>query len=331
LSPELEAREAFKRLRASKFAAESMIVHRSCVSIQRDGCAFLSNCAVNIEKQFVAFVPMEELEAVVQAMAHHKHEVSVMQGACFALKNYTHEEKNTRTLRHCRGIDDLMAHASTYEASANCMADAGDVLERMQVSRSVDESLEDQAYMSLLHIVESQANTPQASRSILDFMRNYDWSPRLIGSSLQMFRNIVKNGKDDQEISDRLYENGMLQEIIRYCQKFERTESVCEEACSLIAFLCTKDDGRHVEIIEAGSCGIIFKSLELFGRDNEELVKNALEALKLMSTNLECFNQVKEKMHLVTDAIEAHQTSEMVQINGVAVVSSLDYFQSARR
>lgn len=326
LSPDSEAREHFSSLRASKWMAEAMVVHRSCISVQRDGCAFLSNCAVNIEKNYVTVAPLKEMDAVVQAMAQHRQEVSIMVGACFALKNYTHETKNCRTLRQCNGIGDLMIHAADFQASSDVQVDAGDIMERLQLSLSMDESLEDQAYVSLLHIVDSQATTPQAPRSILDFMRNYDWSPRLITCGLQMFRRIVdetKSMRDPQH--NRLYENGMLKDILRYCEKFEQDQFVAVEACGLIATLAT-DEARHSSIVEAGSCCVIFKSLGEFQK-NEILVKHALEALKLLSTNVEFVHQIMEKMHLVTDAIEAHPTSEFVQMNGIAVVSSLDYFQ----
>jgi hypothetical protein len=280
--------------------------------------------AVDVEKQCVTAVPFEEMDAVVQAIANHRQDLSVMQGAFFALKNYTHEDKNCRTLRKCKGIYKLLDYASTFKQCGDCQTDACDILERLHLSQTMDESIEDQAYVSLLNIVDSQATTPQAPRGILDFMRKYDWSPRLVGSGLQMFRRIVT---EQEYHRNHLYESGMIRDIIRYCQKFEVNEFVCEEACALISCLAQRER-HHQAIIEAGSCSVLFKSLE-FSR-NEQLVKHALEALKFMSTNSDCFVQVKEKMHLVTDAIQAHPTSESVQINGIAVISRLDYVDSTR-
>jgi hypothetical protein len=127
LSPELEAREHFASLQASKWISEAMVVHRSCVSVQRDGCAFLSNCAVNIEKQYVTVAPLKELDVVVQAMAQHRQDVSIMVGACFALRNYTHETKNCRTLRQCNGVGDIMIYAAEFQASSNVQVDAKDI------------------------------------------------------------------------------------------------------------------------------------------------------------------------------------------------------------
>ena len=325
LSPDAEAREHFKNTGASKSTAEAMVVHRSCVSVQRDGCAFLTNCAVNIEKQYVTVLPREEMDAVVQAMAHHRQEVSVMQGACFALKNFTHEEKNCRTLRQCKGVYDLLGHASTFQESLQCCADATDILERLQLSQSMDESMEDQAYVSLLHIVDSQAMTSQAPRSVLDFMRNYDWSPRLIGVSLQMFRRLVSEQKSHR---NNIFETGVLRDIVRYCSNFDSDAFVCEEACAFISLLA-QQERDHPAIIETGCCSVIFNSLEN-NADNEKVVNCALEALKLMSANIYCFEQLREKMHLVTNAYEAHPASEAVQLHAMTVISSLDYFDSAR-
>jgi hypothetical protein len=321
LSPELEARDAFKPLKASEITAKAMMHHRSSVSIQRDGCAFLSNCAVNIEKQFVAVVPLEELDAVVQAMANHREEVSVMQGACFALKNYTFEEKNCRSLRLCEGLDELVAHASMFVASPSCPEDANDILERMQLSRAADESIEDQAQISLFTLIESQGNSPQA-QPVLEFIRSYDWSPRLISTGLQCFRRMCS--EDDTQLT-RIIE--ILADIIRLVNQNERAADAVEEACQLVATLSELHD-NHNAIIEAGACNVVFNALTRHV-DNERVVKAALDALKPLSCNFECWCDTEGggRVQLVTDAIAAHATCEMVQVNGVAVMSNLDFFR----
>jgi hypothetical protein len=321
LSPELEARDAFKPLKASEVTAKAMMLHRSSVAIQRDGCAFLSNCAVNIEKQFVAVVPLEELDAVVQAMANHREEVSVMQGACFALKNYTFEEKNCRSLRLCEGLEELVAHASVFDASPSCPEDANDIMERMQLSGAADESIEDQAQMSLFALIESQGNSPEA-QVVLEFMNSYDWSPRLTSTGLQCLRRMCSE-EDAQRT--RIIES--LADIIQLVQKNERAADAVEEACQLVATL-SESHSKHSAIIEAGACEVVFNALNRHV-DNERVVKAALGALKLLSSNFACWCDTEggERVQVVTDAIAAHSTCEMVQVHGVAVMSNLDFFR----
>jgi hypothetical protein len=321
LSPELEARDAFKPLRASEVTAKAMMFHRDCVAIQRDGCAFLSNCAVNIEKQFVAVVPLEELDAVVQAMANHREEVSVMQGACFALKNYTFEESNCRSLRLCEGLEELVAHAAVFVAAPSCPDDAHDIMERMQLSGAADESIEDQAQLSLFALIESQGNSPEA-QPVLEFMGPYDWSPRLISTGLQCLRRMCS---EEEAQCTSIIE--ILADIIRLVQKNERAANVVEEACQLVATL-SESQGKHSAIIEAGACDVIFNALARHV-DNEGVVQAALSALKPLSSNFECWCDTEggARVQLVPDAIAAHATCEMVQVNGVAVMSNLDFFQ----
>lgn len=151
LSAELEARKEFKRIGTSKLTVDSMAIHRSSVVVQRDGCAFLSNCAVDIEKQAVNVVSLEELDATVQAMKHHKQDTSVMQGACFALKNYTHEEKNCSTLRMCKDVDDVLMDASGLYPTAG----ADEIMERLRLSQSMEEAIKEGTGAPLTGMINS--------------------------------------------------------------------------------------------------------------------------------------------------------------------------------
>ena len=316
LSPEMEAQDAFKSLKASELAAKSMMLHRSSVSIQRDGCAFLSNCAVNMEKQFVSVVSLEELDAVVQAMANHKEEVSVMQAACFALKNYVFENKNCRTLRLCEGLDELLAHASVFDASPSCPQAAVEIMQRMQLSGAADESIEDQALIKLSAIVESQGNSPEP---VFEFMRSYDWSPRLISAGLHCLRRMC-SGEDAQHT--RIVE--ILPRIIRLAQKSERAAGTVDEACELVATLSESHD-NHSAIIEAGACDFVVDALTRHVND-ERVVKAAMSALNPLSSNFECWCDAErgKRVQLVTYAIGAHATCEMVKVNGAAVMVNLE-------
>lgn len=317
LSPEPEGRDIFQSVGAPKVVTEAMIVHRGCVSIQRDACAFLSNCAVNIEKQFVTVVPQDELDAVVQAMANHRHESSVLHGACFALKNYTHEEKNCRTLRKCKDVNSLILHASQVEQ--RCIDDASAVLDRIQISHTMDASLEDEACRTLQQIIDSQMNIPQGPRTILDYMRNYDWSPRVNTFCMQKFQQIA-SGTEGQ--IENIFVDDIHRQILRFCLRFDENKDVCKSTCIFLA--CVAVDTSHREqLVDAGACQIIFKSF-VCGKTDEELVLNGLKSLELLLSVKQCYEQFKRQLGLVTEAISTHGSNVPIQYLGTKIVSSLD-------
>ena len=329
LSPELEAREAFKPLKASECTAHAMELHRSSVSIQRDGCAFLSNCAVNIEKQFVAVVPLEELDAVVQAMQAHRKEVAVMAGGCFALKNYTYEQKNCRTLRQCDGIEELLAYATSFERSSACRADAAELLERMQLSRVADESIESHESMQLRTAI-SQATTPEdAIRTILEFMRNNDWSPMLVASSVECLRELFT---EYDSLKDQFLGDG-LRDVIRLLVAHGRDAEFMEEGCHLLASLSDgieTNQPRQDVMLEAGVCTAIFNILRRHIH-NQQVVKAALSALNPLSSNFDCWREDEgaeiTRIDVVRDAVTLHADCDAVGMHGISVISNHEMFQ----
>ena len=318
LSPESEARELLCSLGGPKFVSEAMSMHRECVSVQRDGCAFLSNCAVDIEKQVVKVVPFEELDAVVQAMANHNNEVSVMQGACFALKNYTHEESNCRSVRSCKGVTSLLEYAATFEASPGCMENAADILERLQMSRMMDESIEEQAYLELIRFSESESNKSEVQRRIVDFMNDFVWSPRMTAVGLEILRKTVN---DDAPLGNQLFSSGAIRDILRFCQDLARDERVCSEGCGLVTCLASNVE-NHDPLLEVGASSFVFRSLETHYSD-VGVAKNALEALSLLSASEKWFQEIKQQMSLVAEAHASHPTNDTVQISYSSILSLL--------
>jgi hypothetical protein len=320
LSPEQEARELLRVAEGSKFVALAMTTHPFSDSIQRDGCAFLSNSAVDIEKQFVHVVPQSELEAVVQAMENHKDDVSVMAGACFALKNYTFEENNCRRLRRIKSSGALLKYAAVLEASPECMQDAGDILESMEIAKSLDDSIEDQACMSILSTVESQIRCPDAPNTILEFMKENDWSPRLVATGFQMFRRIIV---EETSHRDRLFDKGMIQQIVQFANSLMEEEFVCQEACSLFASLAT-EERRRSALTGAGVCDIIFHSLK--SEKNVSLITSCLEALELLtSTNAgDCQSLARAHKGLIRGVVEANGTNEVIMMSGIGILSLVE-------
>jgi len=63
------------------------------------------------------------------------------------------------------------------------------------MSKIKDESLEDEACSSISCLVDSQLNTSQATRTVLDFMRNYDWSPRVSAYCVHILQRIAEGSE----------------------------------------------------------------------------------------------------------------------------------------
>ena len=330
LSPELEARESFKPLKASECTVRAMEFHRHSVSIQRDGCAFLSNCAVNIEKQFVAVVPLEELDAVVQAMQAHRNEVAVMAGGCFALKNYTYEQKNCRTLRQCDGIEELLAYATSFERSSACRADAAELLERMQLSRVADESIESHESMQLRTAISQTATPDDAIRTILEFMRNNDWSPILVASSVECLRELFT---EYDTLKDQFLDDG-LTDVIRLVGAHGRDASLMEEGLQLLASLSDgieTNQPRQDLMLNIGVCTTIFNILRRHIH-NLQVVKAALSALNPLSSNFDCWREDEgaemTRINVVRDAVTLHADCDIVGMHGISVISNHEMFES---
>jgi hypothetical protein len=337
LSPELEAREAFKTLNTSKLTVQGMAMHPSSIAIQRDACALLSNLAVDIEKQSVVAVPREEMQAIVRAMENHRDVISVIQGACFALKNYSYEEKNCRTLRHCKNAEDLLVHISVFQqASLTCQADAADILERVQLSNTMDESMEYQAVevfeqeLADIHQECSSSFTADAETQQKQFTATFqflkahhDWSPRLVARGLKTLRQLItdKVGRDFlfEDIANDGFTGGFAA-IVEYCRLWKDNESVCVEACGLVAILA-QDLDRHAEVLHLGWVEFIVEALESFKEDGT-LVRSVLEALKAVSESSdECMELVKKELPILMEAIAMHEGNEAVQVFGVELVS----------
>ena len=142
LSSEMEVRQDLVALEAPQQVAKAMKLHRNNPAVQRDGCAFLSNSAVDVERQQVALATEGEVEAIIKAMAAHKNDPSVLTGATFALKNYSFMDRNVRTISACENAVSLLEYTMNNCTDSNGRDDAVVVLERIQTCFADDENLE---------------------------------------------------------------------------------------------------------------------------------------------------------------------------------------------
>jgi hypothetical protein len=111
LSHETEARSVLQQQKASEQITQAMQCHASSAAIVGDGCALLSNLAINVEQKKVSVVGEEIITVVVDAVRNHRGNGHVLSSACFALKNFTYEETNLRSLARMTGILDTLQHA----------------------------------------------------------------------------------------------------------------------------------------------------------------------------------------------------------------------------
>jgi hypothetical protein len=111
LSHETEARSVLQQQKASERITQAMQFHASSAAIVGDGCALLSNLAINVEQKKVSAVGEEVITIVVDAVRNHRGNGYVLSSACFALKNFTYEETNLRFLSRMTDILDTLQHA----------------------------------------------------------------------------------------------------------------------------------------------------------------------------------------------------------------------------
>jgi hypothetical protein len=128
--PESEVVQAYGRI-----IHRVMKLHLHSASIQRDGCAMLSNWSLDIWNNTVKVRPWEELSVVLQAMEFHRDDNLVMKTCCLALWNYTLVPANCQLLaKEVDTIRELVAGA----LQMNCaMSIRRDILDRLERSSSL--------------------------------------------------------------------------------------------------------------------------------------------------------------------------------------------------
>jgi hypothetical protein len=235
LSTSWEARTKLLNQHTSEPVAEAMQCHGSSADIQRDGCALLSNIAVDGEKKRVCLVSLDVLDAAVASIKSHSSDATVVQSACFALKNFTYDCTNLRSLTKVFGVFEVMQEAATQEL-AGC-EDCYIVLERIQLARAEDESLEEQALEAMLKLTDGCSDDPSVVGEIVGAMRAMEWSARVAAQGFELLSPLVANSIFKQEVEKKDIHSQLFGFIEQYITDFR----VQQEAQGLMAALC--DDG----------------------------------------------------------------------------------------
>jgi len=307
LSPEKDIRDAIQRILGPQRVCRAMALHRSSTSIQRDGCAFLSNMAVNMEKQEVSVVSREEMEAVVRALSDHLSTQTVVSSACFALKNFTYEEQNLRSLRQFDDIHSLLEDASKYTTKTEIQMDADEIRERLSILVQEDDALEQIAYSSLLEAMSNPNMTvEQAVTSIRDVLKDYEWSEKLICYGLGSLLSL--GGQNDEHL-DRIMQFDVLRIVMHAMYKQKASANAQIRGCELIRFLAEQGKDERSMVCDVDGCSIVISACRRHRRNDTVQVPGyaALEVLykdercaKLIDRTggLESFQKILEEAKL---------------------------------
>lgn len=321
LSPESEARESLRALQGAKHVCDAMAAHRSVASIQRDGCAFLSNSAVDLDKQQVALCHGYEFRAIVEAMAAHMNDPSVMSGACFSLKNITYEECNLRKLCRQDNVVNLLENASQYAESADCRRDASIVLERVQNCKTEDDNLENHIVTSM---TEDSANgNAGAVESVLEVMREHEWSTKVTAAAFHCLATFANEGPQHRnQISDQV-----LKKSVFKMTKMVGSGPVIINACELLEIMARDNSSCRVAIIEAGACKTIVEATRKHLEDVNVQIA-ATGVLKALSKEFECWFELQQSGgdNPITEILAAHPDALLVQQNGSDIMTNFSVY-----
>jgi hypothetical protein len=193
LSISNDAKRSLEQLGVSQRVAEAMQCNLTFAGIQRDGCALLSNMAVDGEKRKVFAVDFNVVEAVVAALKAHSSEISVVQSASFALKNFLYEESNWRTLRKVDCVFGVLEHIASHSE------DCSYVLEQIQLSRAEDDSLEEVAYESLLALTEACGDQPGVVDDVIGITQEFNWSVKMTAACMEALVSLAGRSKQHRQ------------------------------------------------------------------------------------------------------------------------------------
>ena len=189
LTTDSKARNALVELSLSDYVVEAMQCNPSNSTIQCDGCAILSNLAVDAVNTKVEQVKMSVISVVLEAMKQHENDEAVVSGACFAFKNFTYETSNLRTMSRTDGLmDALKAVLDRFES----IFEAYETFDRLCMALAEDESLEESIVAMLQMEAQSvNAQGPETIVSLLETLEMYSWSREVASQCLAMLADLA--------------------------------------------------------------------------------------------------------------------------------------------
>uniref|UniRef100_A0A7S1CXZ1 Uncharacterized protein n=1 Tax=Cyclophora tenuis TaxID=216820 RepID=A0A7S1CXZ1_CYCTE len=323
LSSEMEVRQDLVALEAPQHVAQAMAMHRDNPAVQRDGCAFLSNSAVDVERQQVAVATKAEIEAIVEAMSHHQNDPSVLSGATFALKNYSFMEKNIRTLLSCHDAVKLLDYTMKNCTDTNGRDDAVIVLERIQTCFTDDENLEDTVYRSMMESVELNPHSSSGVNQVFHTMKEYDWSSRIVAGGLDAIQTLLHRSPSHKN----KVRGEILITLMSMMSRHEDSAAVQLRGCALLAIMAGSEEKCRHTIRDANGLLVIVRAMRNH-MNNVDVQVAATSALKVLSVEFDCWFELERSGNtgIVTEAMGAHPGSFQLQENGTQILTRFSSF-----
>jgi hypothetical protein len=231
LSFEPEGSELLRRTGMMDKIVEVMYCNSASAALQRDGCALLSNLAVDVAKQSVLAVDKSILSVVVAAIKEHKHDQSVVASACFALKNLSYEESNLRSLARNNSLLEALLLAQQFPSASE---DAEIVTERMQISLAEDQSLEEHICASLRALVGDNPDQPDIIVDVLETLKNNNWSERTTAECVEILISLVEQSEVHRS---KLSERSNLRHLEAWAHSSEFNGGIREDTLRLIGIV----------------------------------------------------------------------------------------------
>lgn len=228
LSTEPDGRNILNSLLLSNNVVAAMQCNISSVLIQRDGCAILSNMAVDAENKKVSAIGQSVISAIVNSMQSHVDDESVIASACFSLKNFTYEESNLRSMSRTDNIFESLERAGKFDS---VFISAQQTTEKMYISLAQDESLEEQAHKELKMKVAEQSDDPEIVVVVLESMNVFKWSSRISTACFKILKSLALTSNPHKQ---KLLESINLEQLRSYAEEFRLVEAIQTEATILI-------------------------------------------------------------------------------------------------
>lgn len=227
LSTEMEGRNSMLECNVSKSVVAAMQYNLSCVSIQQDGCAIISNLTVDVLNNSVSLVSNDEIAVVVEAMQVHNTDETVMASACFALKNFAYNEQNLRTMNRTNNALEALEDAALFDSLS---ISASQTSEKLYLSQAEDESMVDHAYKVLMKKISTQIDDPEIMVVIVQSLREFKWSSYHVGACLKKLKPLALTS---QPHMFTLLDNMTLNELLELNTNFPSIETIKSEVTAL--------------------------------------------------------------------------------------------------
>ncbi|KAI2510670.1 hypothetical protein MHU86_3781 [Fragilaria crotonensis] len=315
LSPEPEVRVSTGVLDGVKHVCAAMKTNRSVAGIQVDGCALLSNLAVDLVQQLVALATDEEIEVIVGAIVAHPTDQKVTSGACFALKNYSYDERNLRKLMQVVGIVQTLQAVVAQEREPGSRCYASGLLERFDAFAEDDALLEDQVVTSLEESIVSTIHSGNAVSHALGVLAEFDWSSKVTAAGLRCLVTMISEVPSTRH----LITEEILTNIVDTMTKMMRDSSVIAHGCEFLELFAREKVNLRSAIINAGACTTILKAMMLDVHD-VVLQRAATGVLRFLSKDWECCMEIHRQRENLLNNVLAVCPEDLTVYHNVSAI-----------